>query len=82
MRDQLCKLIDIGESFESNLVVENYQMKKVEFIPRPLIEGQSATTRNLNKILQLLEDDKVGIIGVRVMGGVGKTTFVNNLKSF
>ncbi|KAK4713280.1 hypothetical protein R3W88_019187 [Solanum pinnatisectum] len=77
LRDQLCKLIDIGESFESNLVVENYQMKKIEFIPEPSIEGQSAATKNLNKILQLLEDDEVGII----MGGVGKTTLVKNLKN-
>ncbi|WMV36978.1 hypothetical protein MTR67_030363 [Solanum verrucosum] len=43
----------------------------------PSIEGQSAATRNLNKILQLLEDDEVGII----MGGVGKTTLVKNLNN-
>ncbi|KAH0742929.1 hypothetical protein KY290_030922 [Solanum tuberosum] len=51
--------------------------KKVEFISGPSIEGQSAATRNLNKILQLLEDDEVGII----MGGVGKTTLVKNLNN-
>ncbi|KAG5594495.1 hypothetical protein H5410_035727 [Solanum commersonii] len=47
------------------------------FISGPSIEGQSAATRNLNKILQLLEDDEVGII----MGGVGKTTLVKNLNN-
>ncbi|XP_016460699.1 disease resistance protein At4g27190-like [Nicotiana tabacum] len=81
MRDQLCDLKKMGENFGSSLVVENYQVKKVEYIPGPSIEGQSAATRNLNKILQLLEDDKVGIIGVWGMGGVGKTTLVKNLNN-
>ncbi|XP_060179300.1 disease resistance protein At4g27190-like isoform X1 [Lycium barbarum] len=81
MRHQLCKMIEIGENFESNLVVENYQMKRVEFIPGPSVEGQSAATRNLNKILQLLQDDKVFIIGIWGMGGVGKTTLVKYLNN-
>ncbi|KAH0640081.1 hypothetical protein KY285_036667 [Solanum tuberosum] len=58
IRDQLCGLKEVGENFGSNLVVENYQVKKVEFIPVPSIQGQQAATRNLHKILQLLEDDK------------------------
>ncbi|KAH0641471.1 hypothetical protein KY289_032445 [Solanum tuberosum] len=81
IRDQLCKLTEVGESFGSNLVVENYQMKKVEFIPGPSVKGQSTATRNINKILQLLEDDKVCIIGVWGTGGVGKTTLVKNLNN-
>ncbi|KAH0643634.1 hypothetical protein KY289_034608 [Solanum tuberosum] len=53
IRDQLCRLIETGENFGSNLVVENFRMKlKVEFIPGPSIEGQSIAKRNLNKILR------------------------------
>ncbi|XP_049369773.1 disease resistance protein At4g27190-like [Solanum verrucosum] len=81
IQDQLHRLKQIGESFGSNLVVENYQIIKVEFIPGTSIEGQSAATKNLNKILRLLEDDKVCIIGVWGTGGVGKTSLVNNLNN-
>ncbi|KAH0644182.1 hypothetical protein KY284_032066 [Solanum tuberosum] len=81
IRDQLCRLIETGEKFGSNLVVENFRMKKVEFIPGPSIEGQSIAKRNLNKILRLFEDDKVCIIGVWGTGGVGKTTLVKNLNN-
>ncbi|KAH0647068.1 hypothetical protein KY290_033067 [Solanum tuberosum] len=81
IRDQLCRLIETGEKFGSNLVVENFRMKKVEFIPGPSIEGQSIAKRNLNKILRLFEDDKVCIISVWGTGGVGKTTLVKNLNN-
>ncbi|KAM3270963.1 disease resistance protein like [Capsicum chacoense] len=81
IRDQQCRLIKVGENFGSNLVVENYRMKKVDLIPGPSIEGQSTATRNLHKILQLLEDDKVSTIGVWGTGGVGKTTLVKNLNN-
>ncbi|KAM3379467.1 hypothetical protein P3S68_011881 [Capsicum galapagoense] len=73
--------IEVGENFGSNLVVENYQMKKVEFIPGTSIEGQSAATRNLNILLRLLEDDEVSIIGVWGTGGVRKTTLAKNLNN-
>ncbi|KAF3636386.1 hypothetical protein FXO38_24208 [Capsicum annuum] len=59
IRDQLCRLIEVGKNFGFNLVIENYQMKKVEFIPGSSIEGQSTTIRNLSKLLRLLEDDEV-----------------------
>ncbi|XP_006358336.1 disease resistance protein At4g27190-like [Solanum tuberosum] len=81
IQDQLSRLKQVGESFGSNLMVENYQMKRVEFIAGPSVEGQSAATRNLNEILRLLEDDKVYIIGVVGPGGVGKTTLVKNLNN-
>ncbi|XP_009774526.1 disease resistance protein At4g27190-like [Nicotiana sylvestris] len=80
-RDELCALVEIGENFGSNLVVEIYTIQKAEFIPGPSIEGQSAATRNLNKILQLLEDNKVCTIGVWGVGGVGKTTLVMNVNN-
>ncbi|PHT39772.1 hypothetical protein CQW23_18626 [Capsicum baccatum] len=81
IRDQLCRLKEVGENLGSNLVIENYRMKKVEHIPGPSIEGQPAATRNLNELLRLLEDDKVCIIGVWGPGGVGKTTLVKNLNN-
>ncbi|PHT39773.1 hypothetical protein CQW23_18627 [Capsicum baccatum] len=81
IQDQLSKLIKVGENFGSNLVVEIYRVKKVEFINGPSIEGQSTATRNLNEMLRLLEDDKVYTIGVWGMGGVGKTTLVKNLNN-
>ncbi|KAH0644180.1 hypothetical protein KY284_032064 [Solanum tuberosum] len=81
IRENLSRLKEVGESFGSNLVVEDYLMKRVEFIPGLSTEDQSTATRNLNKILQLLEDDKVCIIGVWGKGGVGKTTLVKNLNN-
>ncbi|KAM3379740.1 hypothetical protein P3S68_012154 [Capsicum galapagoense] len=81
IRDQQCRLIKVGENFGSNLVIENYQVKKVELITGTAIEGQNTAIRNLHKILQLLEDDKVCIIGVWGNGGVGKTTLVKNLSN-
>ncbi|KAK4729048.1 hypothetical protein R3W88_022036 [Solanum pinnatisectum] len=76
IRDQLCRLKEVGQSFGSSLAVENYQVKKVEFIPGPSIEGQSAVTRNLNKILQLYAS-----LLCWVPGEVGKTTLVTNLNN-
>ncbi|XP_070019341.1 disease resistance protein At4g27190-like [Nicotiana sylvestris] len=81
MLDQLCELKKMGQNFGSSLMVQNNQVKKMEYIPGPSIEGQSTPTRNLNEILRLLEDDKVCIIGVWGMGGVGKTTLVKNLNN-
>ncbi|KAM3379540.1 hypothetical protein P3S68_011954 [Capsicum galapagoense] len=56
-------------------------MKKVEHIPVTSIEDQPAAEKNLHKIQQLLEDDKVCIVGVLGTGGVGKTTLVKNLNN-
>ncbi|KAM3270763.1 hypothetical protein P3S67_028965 [Capsicum chacoense] len=56
-------------------------MKKVEHISVTSIEDQPAAEKNLHKIQQLLEDDKVCIVGVLGTGGVGKTTLVKNLNN-
>ncbi|PHT51933.1 Transcription factor TGA6 [Capsicum baccatum] len=66
IQDQLSSLIEVGEKFGSNLVVEIYWVKKVEFIDGPSIEGQSTSTRTLNVMLRLLEDDKMDLVRVKV----------------
>ncbi|KAM3379421.1 putative disease resistance protein isoform X2 [Capsicum galapagoense] len=81
IRVQFCKLKEVGENFGSNLVVENYRVEKAEHILGPSIKGQLTATRNLNKLLRLLEDDEVSTIGVLGIGGVGKTTLVKNLNN-
>ncbi|KAG5588948.1 hypothetical protein H5410_039462 [Solanum commersonii] len=78
---KLCSLKNGGESFGSNLMEENYRMEKVEHLPGPSIKNQSAARKNLDKILQHLENDEVGIIGVWGAGGIGKTTLVKNLNN-
>ncbi|XP_055819692.1 disease resistance protein At4g27190-like [Solanum dulcamara] len=79
IREQLFMLKEVGESFGSNLMVENYQV--IEYFPVSSMKDQPAATRNLNQILQQLKDDKVCIIGVWGAGGIGKTTLVKNLNN-
>ncbi|KAL3360319.1 hypothetical protein AABB24_013652 [Solanum stoloniferum] len=78
---KLCSLKNGGESFGSNLMEENYRMEKAEHLPGPSIKDQPAARKNLDKILQYLENDEVGIIGVWGAGGIGKTTLVKNLNN-
>ncbi|KAH0644183.1 hypothetical protein KY284_032067 [Solanum tuberosum] len=78
---KLCSLKNGRESFGSNLMEENYRMEKVEHLPGPSIKDQLAARKNLDKILEHLENDEVGIIGVWGAGGIGKTTLVKNLNN-
>ncbi|KAH0647071.1 hypothetical protein KY290_035508 [Solanum tuberosum] len=78
---KFCSLKNGGESFGSNLIEENYRMEKVEHLPGPSIKDQPAARKNLDKILEHLENDEVGIIGVCGVGGIGKTTLVKDLNN-
>ncbi|KAK6781492.1 hypothetical protein RDI58_019288 [Solanum bulbocastanum] len=81
IRDKVCRLIEVGENFGSNLMVENYRMEKVEYLEVPSIQDQPAARKKIDKILKHLENDKVCIIGVWGAGGIGKTTLMKNLNN-
>ncbi|GFZ06579.1 NB-ARC domain-containing disease resistance protein [Actinidia rufa] len=69
------------EDVKNDVISIGTSVKKVEHIPGPTIEGQTTASRNLMKVLNLLNDDSVNRIGVWGMGGVGKTTLVKNLNN-
>ncbi|KAL3503434.1 hypothetical protein ACH5RR_037883 [Cinchona calisaya] len=53
----------------------------VEHIPGPYIEYQSTAARNIAQVMDLLSSDEVKRIGVWGMGGVGKTSLLNNVNN-
>ena len=65
----------------AQIVNVNYLAKPVEHIPGPSIENQETASKNLAKVMDLLKDDNIRMIGVWGMGGVGKTTLVKNLNN-
>ncbi|KAI8006493.1 Disease resistance protein [Camellia lanceoleosa] len=76
------RLIEAVKFFSNSMVVENCQVKIVEHIPGPSIIGQSTASKNLLKVMNLLnDDDGASKIGVWGMAGVGKITLVKNLNN-
>nr|UBY07146.1 NBS-LRR disease resistance protein [Dasypyrum villosum] len=47
----------------------------------PTIPSVQPTDCNLSRVLQYLKDDRVGIVGVWGMGGVGKTTLLRKINN-
>ncbi|XP_034678231.1 disease resistance protein At4g27190-like [Vitis riparia] len=65
----------------ANLLAANRQARAVEHKPVESFDRQPAASKNLATIMNLLNDDAVGTIGVWGQGGIGKTTLVKNLNN-
>lgn len=78
--DEVKQLKDAGNSFSNKMSVSD-QLIPVEHIPGPSITDQKTASENFTKLLDLLKNDEVSRIGVYGMGGVGKTTLIQNLNN-
>ncbi|KAG2724894.1 hypothetical protein I3760_01G039100 [Carya illinoinensis] len=76
------RLLEVGSSLASSVALSHPEFKAVEHIPGSSIQDQTTSiSEDLAKTMTLVSDDKYGIIGIRGMGGVGKTYLVRNLNN-
>ncbi|XP_017639833.1 putative disease resistance protein At5g05400 [Gossypium arboreum] len=86
-RYQLGKEIEKKTVYISKLVEDSHferighraELPGLEFFTSKDIVASKSSTAAFNNIMEALEDDKVNMIGVWGMGGVGKTTIVKEV---
>ncbi|XP_031117876.1 disease resistance protein At4g27190-like isoform X2 [Ipomoea triloba] len=75
------QLIEEGKPFENMIVGVVPVARPVQYIEVTSIKNQPTASRNLAKMMDLLNSEEYKRIGVWGMGGVGKTTLVKNLNN-
>ncbi|KAI9185872.1 hypothetical protein LWI28_011461 [Acer negundo] len=80
MLKEIERLLKVG-NIAVKMAGQNFLSIAVEHIPGPSIVNQITASQNLAKVMDLLNDNDVLRIGVWGMGGVGKTTLVQNLNN-
>ncbi|KAK4851119.1 hypothetical protein QYF36_012548 [Acer negundo] len=80
MLKEIERLLKVGD-IAVKMAGQNFLSIAVEHIPGLSIVNQITASQNLAKVMDLLNDNDVLRIGVWGMGGVGKTTLVQNLNN-
>ncbi|XP_077231941.1 disease resistance protein At4g27190-like [Tasmannia lanceolata] len=78
--NSIIDLLEKSASWVGGVVVDA-PTKIAEPVPAPTIERNTSTDRTLQKILGCIKDIKKQKIGIWGMGGVGKTTVMENLNN-